>query len=289
MQLWENYPPELRFASMIFVDEKNVLDPDVIRAMYRVHKDVENIVTRSGSRWTDMCMKAPIVKPPPISSLFGKRKKRQADENEDSLFDFDDFDDDDFFNEVEEEEFLPSDSSDTGEYFNTNFYPDPYCNIIQDMEDACMEMSILELWANEGKFDETSDREIASLTLDKVLDKLNSDSTISGVFMIPKNFTKLLSKVKRDADGRIVSAEAAIMRWFGKMNATDARLNPVKGRGEPIAQDTLDFEGEMIKSMLNQSDFPEGLRGVSAISKVPILLSFHENSFSVPECQTKFW
>ncbi len=32
--LWENFPPELRFSTMLFVAD-NVLDPDVIRVMYR--------------------------------------------------------------------------------------------------------------------------------------------------------------------------------------------------------------------------------------------------------------
>ena len=45
------------------------------------------------------------------------------------------------------------------------------------------------------------------------------------------------------------------------MNATEAKLHPVKGRGEPISQQTLDFEGLMIEIMLNQSDFPPGLKG----------------------------
>ena len=254
---------------MIFIHEKNVLDPDVIRAMYRIHRNVESIVTPS---WTDMCMKAPIVKPPPLSTLLGKRKKRQVEEE--SFFDFDDFMDEDFFGEVEEEDgFLLSTNSsqssvsieDAGEYFNTALYPEPYCGMIQSMEEACLEMSILELWANEGKFDETSEQEIASLTLDQVLDKVNEESTTSGVFLIPKNFTKLLAGVKRDANGRIISAKATVIKWLGQMNATEARLNPVKGRGEPIAKDTLDFEGQMIQVMLNQSEFPQGLVAVSLL------------------------
>ena len=269
-QLWENYPPELRFASMIFIHEKNVLDPEVIRAMYRIHRDVESIVTpSSGKQWSDMCMKAPIVKPPPMSSLLGKRRKRQVEDQD--FDDFDNFMDEDFFEEMEDEEgFLQSSDplEDAGEYFNTALYPEPYCGMIQSMEEACLEMSILELWANEGKFDETSEQEIASLTLDQVLDKINEESSTSGVFLIPKNFTKLLAGVKRDADGRIISAQATVIKWLGQMNATEARLNPVKGRGEPIAQDTLDFEGQMIKVMLNQSDFPPGL---VAVSLLPIL------------------
>ena len=290
-QLWENYPPELRFASMIFIHEKNVLDPEVIRAMYRIHRDVESIVTpSSGKQWSDMCMKAPIVKPPPMSSLLGKRRKRQVEDQD--FDDFDNFMDEDFFEEMEDEEgFLQSSDplEDAGEYFNTALYPEPYCGMIQSMEEACLEMSILELWANEGKFDETSEQEIASLTLDQVLDKINEESSTSGVFLIPKNFTKLLAGVKRDADGRIISAQATVIKWLGQMNATEARLNPVKGRGEPIAQDTLDFEGQMIKVMLNQSDFPPGL---VAVSLLPILHVYEKNFnlriFQYPNVQRSF-
>ena len=40
--LLANFPPEERFATMIFESE-NVLHPDVIRSMYRVHKEIEEI------------------------------------------------------------------------------------------------------------------------------------------------------------------------------------------------------------------------------------------------------
>ena len=42
-------------------------------------------------------------------------------------------------------------------------------------------------------------------------------------------------------------------RWFGRMNATDALLNPVKDRNEPIDRETLEFEGLMIEKLLNTS------------------------------------
>ena len=42
------------------------------------------------------------------------------------------------------------------------------------MDFACLEMSILELWANDGKYDEATDKAMASLTNQDVLDKLNS-------------------------------------------------------------------------------------------------------------------
>ena len=42
------------------------------------------------------------------------------------------------------------------------------------MDFACLEMSILELWANDGKYDEATDKTMESLTNQDVLDKLNS-------------------------------------------------------------------------------------------------------------------
>ena len=42
------------------------------------------------------------------------------------------------------------------------------------MDFACLEMSILELWANDGKYDEATDKAMESLTNQDVLDKLNS-------------------------------------------------------------------------------------------------------------------
>ena len=54
--------------------------------------------------------------------------------------------------------------------------------------------------------------------------------------MIERDFESMLSGVERDADGKIVSTTATIMRWMGKMNATQALLEGGKddagtGRG----------------------------------------------------------
>ncbi len=48
-------------------------------------------------------------------------------------------------------------------------YPETYCNLVNDLEYACMDLSILELWANDGIYDSKSDQDIASLTLEGVL------------------------------------------------------------------------------------------------------------------------
>ena len=43
---------------------------------------IENIETENGLRWSDLCMKAPIVKPPDNFGIFGKRKKRQSNSDD---------------------------------------------------------------------------------------------------------------------------------------------------------------------------------------------------------------
>ena len=52
--LWDNFPNDLRFHTMIF-EADNVLEPEVIRAMYSVRKRVAEAVTESGDTWEDMC------------------------------------------------------------------------------------------------------------------------------------------------------------------------------------------------------------------------------------------
>ena len=48
---------------MIFV-APNILVPEVIQAMYRTRKAVEQVVISTGETWSEMCIKVPIVKAP---------------------------------------------------------------------------------------------------------------------------------------------------------------------------------------------------------------------------------
>ena len=96
--LWDNYPPDQRFASLIFVSEDedgDVLKPEVLQAMYRIRKGVENITSKHGQTWSDICIQVPVVKPPDVATIFGrKRKKRQTNLDPNStadVFNFNDF------------------------------------------------------------------------------------------------------------------------------------------------------------------------------------------------------
>jgi hypothetical protein len=41
-----------------------------------------------------------------------------------------------------------------------NYYPQPYCDIVNDMPKVCLELSILELWANDGDYEEKTEQEL---------------------------------------------------------------------------------------------------------------------------------
>ncbi len=138
--------------------------------------------------------------------------------------------------------------------------------MVSRMPMACLEWSILELWGNEGVYDKYTDAEIGSLTRESILDKINN-VTKSGIFLQDKNFTDYLGEKTYDENGRIIGAKATIIRWFGRLNASESLLHPVKDRDEPIDQKTLDFEGEMIKILLNQTGYPAGLESFPNVQR----------------------
>ena len=182
--LWANYPPSLRYASMLFLAD-NVLEAQNIRAIYRVRKEIANIRTSFNETWSDVCQKAPIMRKPDISTLmnlFNNNGKKRRKKREESDFEFeDDVSFDEFGSwddEFEEPDFdldsLEGNYQDIGEYYNIQSYPQPYCQVVDSLDLACMEMSILELWANDGEYDESTEQTIAQLTTEEVLDKINS-------------------------------------------------------------------------------------------------------------------
>jgi Niemann-Pick C1 protein len=165
---------------------------------------------------------------------FGKRKKRQLAPN-------------------------GADSATSmGEYFSYSAYPEPYCGFASKKETACLEISILELWANEGSYDNKTEHDLEELTTESILEKINTVNR-SGVFLTEKNFTELLSDISYDASGRITGAKATIMKWYNMMNATAAILDPVKGLNNLVDKQTYEFEGRMLEIMNDKSFYPAGL------------------------------
>ena len=247
--LFEKFPRSSRFNSIILTAD-NILEPSVIQAMWKIRKGVANIRNSNGDTWEKMCMKRPVIRPPSLED-FGKRKRRQVED------DWDDWEDDD-------EDFFVDDPSD---FISLVPYPTPYCNIIGLIPTTCFETSILELWANDGKYDQASEEAIMNLTRTAVLEKINSVN-ISGLFLMETNFTSYLSGVERNDDGRIVSATATVMRWFGDMNMTAAKeTGGVPGRGEPLDPRMLEFEGDLVKVLNNDSFYPPGVEGAPNVAR----------------------
>ena len=128
---------------------------------------------------------------------------------------------DDFFSEVESDTGTltkledSSSSMSIGEYFSIEAYPDPYCEIVNKMPTVCLELGLLELWAHDGNYNEVTDKEIAELTQQSILDKINSVNK-SGVYLVDKNFVDYLGGVTFDANGKVIGAQASVIRWFGK-------------------------------------------------------------------------
>jgi len=126
---------------------------------------------------------------------------------------------DDFFDQTDEDELslaeeIKADSSpvSAGDFFSIEFYPQPYCEIAEKMPTICLEMSILELWAQDGKYDNLTDQMIANLTKESILDTINTVNK-SGAFLVNKNFAEYLGGITRDSKGKIVSARASVIRW----------------------------------------------------------------------------
>ena len=60
-----------------------------------------------------------------------------------------------------------------------------------------MESSILELFGNNGAYDDVTEREIFNLTQQALLDKINGVNK-SGIFQGPKNFAGFLGDISYD-------------------------------------------------------------------------------------------
>ena len=93
---------------------------------------------------------------------------------------------------------------------------------------------MLELFAVDGSFTADSAAAVAELTQETLLRSIN-DVEISPLFKYQRNFSDYLGGIERDGNGRILSAKATYMRWFGRSNVTEIRM---------ILEDKLDSEGK---------------------------------------------
>ena len=220
--------------------------------MYAIYKDVYTIETADNKTWFNTCFRIPVLDVDEMVESLGRRRRRRRSASEDNWgednWDNNDWDEENFnFGDDFEEGF-----DEVSDFSVTNFYPDPYCSRVEDLKTACFEESILELWANKGTFDWRSDAEIANLSKESIIAKINSGNH-SGLFLRDKDFTSMLSNIRRNSEGEIISAGATIMKWMGRMNATLALQQPADDsgtRGELVDLATDGFEKELAKTLL---------------------------------------
>ena len=104
--------------------------------MYRIYKAVYAIKTEQNKTWEECCLRVPVVNIDKMieEELDGKRRRREAQEDD---WDFSDFDD--------EKEFVEKTD------MSVEKYPQPYCGKVSDLPTQCYQESLLELWAVEGE------------------------------------------------------------------------------------------------------------------------------------------
>jgi len=280
-----NFPLEVRYHSVVYTAE-DVLTPPVIQAIYKQRK-LLNSLTLGNKTFEDFCRKVPIMKFPEEGfSACNRDKTPEAEQSwtttEDRWEGFDDFDefDDEFdtfgvndtsdgpFNVPALLGFFMPDKVDinTLEKWSDEFYPDLYCGCIEATETACLEHNIVELWAEQGVYNEVSDQRIAALTRQDILETINNEN-ISQIFLRETDFKGLLGDIKYDNSGRIVGAGAVEMKFYTTVNITAFKLFGSAARGEKIDLESFEFEGFLIDSLQDRDWFPTGLNSFVNIQR----------------------
>lgn len=266
-----NFPREVRVHSIVYTAE-NVLSPKVIRTIYKQRKAL-NSINMDGKTFEDICIQVPILKFPDEGFAACGRKDDGKATTEDSWADFDDFAefDEEFENFGKNESgdgmFAPllgmimpetDVNIDVLEKWSDEFYPDLYCGCVEATETACFEQNIIELWGDQGSFNEVSDLKIAALTQKEILDTINNKN-VSQIFLKDFNFKELLGDIKYNGRGEIIGAGAVEMKFFTTVNVTAVQLYGTAARGEKIDLESFNFEGLMRDILKDRSWFPSGM------------------------------
>ena len=138
-------------------------------------------------------------------------------------------------------------------------FPDEVCQAYEDAKatssqgpQACAESHILELWANNGEFNDDTKKAIDVLTNQDVLHKINYPNLKSGLTVKQFSVYGFLGSVQKDSEGKIISAKAMQLRFMGK--SFDRKEEEEK------YEHMMDFEEEFI-DVVNKFEFGSKLFG----------------------------
>ncbi|KAG7160185.1 NPC intracellular cholesterol transporter 1-like 1 [Homarus americanus] len=246
--LEEKFPSHLRIHLVIY-EAENVLDKDILLEMLRVHETVVETKLNSAT-WNNVCEKVPTLSIP----LFGRRKR---DIKEISVTDSE--------ISVDKKTSVKSDirhvrqvndNEDDGDGLDWSLMlpRDHYCELLESLEQVCLENSILEIFGYDHDF-------ISSLTQQQIIRDINTVD-ISIVTGFPVNVTGFLGNIERNADGLIVKAGAARHIWFTKINHTAVDKGDYKldsGLGSQVDSTTYEWEQQFIDNILNYTDYVDNI------------------------------
>jgi len=235
--LQDHFPNDMRFHSMIVEHPHNVLTPDILRWMLQLHHNTTQIVSANGYRMKDVCYRLPVLSD--LDQEDPSRRKRAAasekTENQEFDFDFTSFDGD----------FHSSFDTTFDKGVDPNFEPSidlplgVFCDMVEDIEDACFENNILEIW----KYDE---KIINDLTEQDILDGINAVD-ISNLTQV--SYSSLLGKVRYNSTGSIVAAGSVLVQIFTRVNFSlivEGGTSNDAGTGDVVDPVGLDWEAAFL-------------------------------------------
>ncbi len=199
--------------------------------MYKAHKRVEEINTANGFKWEERCFRLPVlmINEMPADKQRKRLTKRGLLDFDDDFFEgaMDDFESefDDSFRDIVDNNVGVGNSIDP----STLFYPEPYCATVEKMPTACFEESLLEMFAVNGKY---NDSIFESLTQEQLITAINNVQK-SGIFLIERDFQRFLGGIELNSTGHIVGAKATFINWFSEANITTSNI---EGHSEPERQ-----------------------------------------------------
>jgi len=250
--LWENYPPEIRFNSIILTAE-NVLTPKIFNKLYELHNRVVQAQSEDGKSWEDVCYKVPYIDIDTLSFLLEDYDfNEEAGQEEDSIG-------------KEENSSLNNTKSlnpkatnfirikrenSLGLGFDPSIELDTqdYCSLLEDLsENKCLENSLLELISTDNYGEESKDI-LSKLTEQDIINVINTE-TNSKVFGRHQDFTKYLGQIERNSSGHIIGAKATFLRFLDKVNTSALSDESIVVKGSPVDKFTLNWEQSVIEIM----------------------------------------
>lgn len=239
--LQENFPNEIRLQSWVVVDD-NVLRPEVLLWMLELHDNITAVSSASGYQWRNVCFKVPVV----TEQQTNQRRKRQLNISENDPFDFEDFNFDGFDANFEE---MPSSSIDPDFEPAIDLPTGIFCDIVEGLEEACLENNILDIWSYKKEV-------ISKLSREDIINTIN---TVQKSNLTRVQYSSLLGQPRFNETGHIVSAGSLLVQLFSRVNysliANDVTDNDA-GTGEVVDPINLEWEKAFVNLLHNFTSPP---------------------------------